>query len=202
VGIIDTSGQILIGAVFFLVACTLFLFSVYDVSLAWRDRAKLQQTVDAAALTSAAVMSDLLAIMGVYNALSWMGLSKTPKFLAFGELIDSLCRLIETTEVIGSLTAILSSDTRYILAVTRPPKMQAELVYGPRAKFVIKNVRDPGQRVVQITGTVSSIGPRYLLKKFFPKTFPFMETVIFCTAEAGVFRQKGLIRTYVPILLK
>lgn len=69
-GSIKESGQLLVGAVFLLMAMVLFLFSVYDIAQLWRDRAKMQQAVDAAALSAGAVMCDFLGLMHVYNVLA------------------------------------------------------------------------------------------------------------------------------------
>ncbi len=200
-GFNEETGQILIGAIFLLVACAFFLFSVYDIAQGWRDRAKLQQTVDTAALSSAALMSDILTMMEIYNLISLQGIVKIPQLIAVGECIDAMRMLMETYEAIGSLTAMLGNDTFYPIHIVQRPIMDAYFCEAPQTRFFIKYGRDPRNRVIKLVGYASSISPRYLLKRFIPAKSIFEETVFFATAKAGVYRQEGIIPTYVPVLI-
>lgn len=188
------------GAVFLLIACTFFLFSVYDIAQGWRDRAKLQQTVDAAALSSGAFVCDLLTIMELYNKLSLIKYLDPVEFLAVGEAIDTLRCIAESVEIIGPLTGLIGSDTHYPLLAERCPDLGTSFDRAT-CKFIIKRGQEPGNRVIKIRGFASTISSRYVLKKYLPKKHVLDETVITTCAEVGVYSQRGLITTYVPVLL-
>jgi len=189
-----------VGAVFLLVACTFFLFSVYDIAQGWRDRAKLQQAVDAAALSCGAFACDLLTIMELYNKLSLLKFLAPVEFLAVGETIDTLRLIAETVEILGPLTGILGSDTHYPLHAVRCLDL-GTFFDRTACKFIIKRGQEPGGRVIKIRGYASTISSRYILKKYLPKKHFVEEIVITTCAEVGIYSQRGLITTYVPVLL-
>ena len=200
-GAICESGQILVGAVVLLILCTLLLFSVYDIALFWRDRAKLQQAVDSAALSSGAIMSDVLVLMHVYNYLApGAKLAFPAQVLTVGKGLDVLRTILEKTEFIGSLTGMIGVDTFYPMFITSPPNLGA---YFDEATslFIFTETQNPGRRVFTITGTATTLNDRYLFKRYTNYEIN-PNGILLVNAKVGIFKQGGFGITYVPVLLK
>lgn len=200
-GSIKESGQLLVGAVFLLMAMVLFLFSVYDIAQLWRDRAKMQQAVDAAALSAGAVMCDFLGLMHVYNVLAKPFLPFFPaQTQAVGNALDKLRAFMERADFIASITGMLGSETFYLIVTTSTPDLGVH--FRPEiAHFVFSETQNPGKRVFTVSGLTTTINRRYLLKRYTGEEWA--PNVFICaTATVGIFKQGRFGFTYVPVLLK